>query len=114
MAAAVEKRYWREADGRAVVTAWRRSGEPLSSFARVHGVKAQRIAWWATRLQASASEPVRFHPVRLLESASSSGKASGEAIEVVLADGRRVRVPAGFVAEDLARVLRVLEGGARC
>jgi hypothetical protein len=36
------------------------------------------------------------------------------AIEVVLLDGRRVRVPAGFASEDLERVLRVVEGARRC
>lgn len=35
-----------------------------------------------------------------------------EAIELVLVDGRRVRVPEGFAAEDLERVLAVLEGRA--
>jgi hypothetical protein len=110
--AVAQKRYWREAEGRAVITAWQRSGESLSSFARVHGVKPQRIVWWAARLKAGTSEPVRFHPVRLVELRRRSGDDRREAIEVVLADGRRVRVPEGFAAEDLARVLTVLERGA--
>ena len=50
---------------------------------------------------------MRFHPVRLVGGNAGEG---GEAIEVVLVDGRRVRVPAGFVASDLERVLAVLEG----
>jgi hypothetical protein len=36
------------------------------------------------------------------------------AIEVVLLDGRRVRVAAGFAADDLERVLRVLEDRRQC
>jgi hypothetical protein len=35
-------------------------------------------------------------------------------IEVVLLDGRRVRVASGFASEDLERVLRVVEGASRC
>ena len=35
-------------------------------------------------------------------------------MEVVLVNGRRVRVPQGFVAEDLVRVLEVVEGGVSC
>ena len=109
-----EKRYWREAEARAVVTAWQRSGESLSSFARAQGVKARRIAWWAARLGVRTSESVRFHPVHLIEPRVDSGPGRPEALEVVLADGRCVRVPAGFAAEDLARVLLVVEGGVRC
>lgn len=113
LGAVVGKRYWREAEGRAVVTAWHRSGEALSRFARVHGLKAERVARWAARLAAGTSGVVRFHPVRLVEPRrSGSGSERGEALEVLLVDGRRVRVPAGFAAEDLARVLAVLEGRA--
>jgi len=39
---------------------------------------------------------------------------SGSAIEIRLAGGQRVRVARGFNAEDLRRVLAVLEEGARC
>jgi hypothetical protein len=109
--AVVEKRYWREAEGRAVVTAWQRSGETLSRFARVHGLKAERVSRWAARLAAGTSEAVRFHPVRLVEPQRGGGEKR-EALEVLLVDGRRVRVPEGFAAEDLARVLTVLEGRA--
>jgi hypothetical protein len=37
-----------------------------------------------------------------------------EPLEVVLGNGRRVRVPAGFAAEDLQRVLDVLERRTAC
>ena len=52
---------------------------------------------------------MRFHPVRLREAEPLDPKAGP--MEVVLVNGRRVRVPQGFVAEDLARVLEVVEGG---
>lgn len=42
-------KYWSEAEGRAVVEAWRRSGEPVSTFARRHGVQSRRIKYWAER-----------------------------------------------------------------
>jgi len=104
-----EKGYWREVDARAVVDSWKRSGKPVSSFAREHGVEPHRISRWASRIRARDGS-VRFHPVRLLE-----GQRGGEqpaAIEVVLVDGRRVRVLEGFATEDLERVLAVLEGRA--
>lgn len=104
--AALQKDYWREADARAVVEAWRRSGQPLSRFARGHGLQPQRLSRWAARLDGN-ERSVRFHPVRVVR---GEGGDRREAIEVVLVDGLRVRVPAGFAAADLERVLAVLEG----
>lgn len=121
--AAAGQRYWREADARAVLRAWERSGEALTRFAATHGLKAGRLARWAKRLgrretrrggrSGAGAVPLklRFHPVELV------GGARGletSAIEVVLLDGRRVRVPAGFAGDDLDRVLGVLEGRGRC
>lgn len=118
------KRYWREADARSVLRAWVSSGAELSRFATEHGVSASRLSRWARRLGARrgrergdigrasvAALKLRFHPVELIggETARRS-----DAMEVVLVDGRRVRLPAGFASEDLERVLEVLEGRARC
>lgn len=82
-----EKRYWREAEARAVVTAWQRSGESLSSFARAQGVKARRIAWWAARLGVRTSESVRFHPVHLIEPRVDSGPGIGAGQRLVQSGG---------------------------
>ena len=38
IAAVVGRRYWREAEARVVVEAWRASGESLAGFARRHAV----------------------------------------------------------------------------
>lgn len=103
-----QKSYWREADARTAVEAWQRSGQPISSFARRHGLQPHRLSRWASRLQ-RRGRPVGFHPVRIV---GGNGGEHREAIEVVLVDGQRVRVPAGFAAADLERVLAVLEGRA--
>ena len=104
--------YWREADGRVMVEAWRSGGETLSKFAARYGVDPKRITRWASRLQRAQPEPVQFHSVRLVGVAP--GKNSGSAIEIHLVGGRRVRLAPGFEAEDLRRVLAVLEGTAKC
>lgn len=101
--------YWRAADARVVVEAWRRSGEPVSEFAGRYGIHPGRLRRWAGQLE----EPVRFHPVRLV-GREEHRRRSGEAIEVVLGDGCSVRVPPGFAAEDLERVLSVLARGPAC
>ena len=111
-AQAAKRRYWREADARAVVEAWRRSGKGLSEFARERGLHARRLARWAARLEAAArSGDVAFHPVRLV-GVSRAETRHGEALEVVLRDGRSVRVPYGFAPEHLRRLLQVLEAEA--
>ncbi len=105
----IGKRRWAEADARIVVSAWQRSGKRVSEFAKEYGLSSQRLVRWSERLQGGSRGRVRFHPVRLV-----GGERGGEsvAIEVVLLDGKRVRVREGFSSEELGRVLEVLEGGA--
>lgn len=104
--------YWRAPDARVVVEAWRRSRESLSAFARRYRIDPRRVRRWAGQLE-EPEEPVRFHPVRLVRREDHTGK-SGEPIEVVLGQGCSVRVPPGFAAEDLERVLSVLARGVAC
>ncbi|HET9694657.1 MAG TPA: hypothetical protein VFP48_09730 [Steroidobacteraceae bacterium] len=123
LAGAAGKKYWREAEARQVIQAWERSGQDLSGFAARHGLKAARLARWASRLgkravgrrgrisAGAAPLKLRFHPVALI---GTTPAVETSAIEVVLLDGRRVRVPSGVASEDLDRVLGVLEGRNRC
>jgi hypothetical protein len=58
---------------------------------------------------------VRFHRVRVVErGVRKAAPLVGAAIEVEWSSGRRVRVMPGFAAEDLARVLEVLEARDQC
>jgi transposase-like protein len=107
-----ERVYWREADARVVVEAWRDSGERLSGFARRHGVDPRRLARWVKRLPGAEGNAVRFHRVRLVE--RGPGAVDGARIEIHLARGERVYVPRDFEAEDLRRVLAVLREEGRC
>lgn len=118
--AAVERvagqRYWRGSEARVVVDAWRASGEGLAGFARRYGIQPRRVSRWARELE-ERGEPVRFHPVRLVGEAEIGRRSEESRIEIELGDGATVRVPAGFAAEDLARVLEVLASettGAAC
>jgi transposase-like protein len=108
----VRRRRWREADAQIVLRVSRESGMSLSRFAREHGVQPARIWRWSARLGEQSNGSVVFHPVRLIR--SSNGDHNPGIIEVILPDGRRVRVPEGFAAADLARVLAVLEGAVSC
>jgi transposase-like protein len=49
-------KYWTEAEGRAVVAAWRRSGHPAAEFARRHGLQTKRLKYWSERLSRAERE----------------------------------------------------------
>ena len=94
-----------------IIEAWQQSGEPASEFARRLGVDPRRLWRWAARLSTSEPAPVHFHPVRVTSEGADRRAAS---IEIELGGGRRIRVAAGFAAEDLRRVLAVLDEAATC
>jgi hypothetical protein len=92
------KRRWSEAEARAVVDAWRASGQRVQKFAREQGVGAWRLRYWVPRLdprvtarttsrQSSTTAEVRFVPAVL------SGTASGNRPAVV------IRLPDGIAVE---------------
>lgn len=102
----VGKRRWSEQEARIVMSAWRGSGETMWAFAREKGLVAERLYRWARQLRGGPTS-VPFHPVRLVGGIRA---VEGRRIEIVLVDGRRVRVGEGFSPEELDRVLDVLEG----
>lgn len=107
--------YWRQTEAQLIVEAWRESGETVAEFARRHGVDPKRLSRWASRLRRSrrsAPAPVHFQRVRVAGDGAS--RQGGASIEIDLGTGRRVRVAPGFEAEDLRRVLVVLEEGTTC
>jgi transposase-like protein len=107
-----ERQRWREEDARVMVEAWLSSGESVSDFARGHGLRGERISRWASRFPKGEKESLSFHQVRLVE--SQDRFHPDVKIEVMLSDGRSVRVPHGFAPEELQKVLRVLEEGVWC
>jgi transposase-like protein len=100
---------WRADDATVMVEAWRRSGESVSDFARRYGLRGERISRWVSRIQKRERNGLSFHQVRLVE-AQYRSHPDGK-IEVLLSEGRSVRVPHGFAPEELQKVLRVLEEG---
>jgi transposase len=105
---------WAERVGR-----WQRSGLGAGEFAEREGVNPRRLVWWRWKLRAAPPSPppptpeVRFLPVHVVSSASGPSGA-GVALEVVLPNGRVVRVAPGFDPGMLESVLLIASGGARC
>jgi hypothetical protein len=110
LAEVARRSYWREDDARRIVEAWRDSGEPISRFARSLGVDWRRVSRWAARLGPSVETRLRFHPVRVVDEDTHRAGA----IDIDVGHGRRVRVAPGFAADDLRRVLVILEERTPC
>ena len=91
---------------------WRDSGVKARAFAQEHGVTTWTLYYWRKRL-ARDEQPtrgrrrarrVRLAPVHVV--ASTEGNRGD--LEVLLASGDRVRVPAGVSADTFRRVVEVL------
>jgi transposase len=114
MAKAVPVQKSRESYWRQVIARWKRSGLSVRAFCRTVDLNPVTFYWWRRELKRRDQAPPTplFLPVRVLpEREQAEPSASG--IEVVLANGRLVRVGAGFDSQTLARVVALLEEGGR-
>lgn len=93
--------YWTEREGRAAVALWRRSGEPMASWARRTGLSGSRLSYWARR-SAGAGTGIALAPVTVV--ATPTG-----ALVIELRSGRAVRVEGAFDDDTLARVIAIAE-----
>jgi hypothetical protein len=101
-----KERYWRD-----VLRQWNRSGQTIRAFCDEHGLSEPSFYGWKRTIgerdqQRETGEPV-FVPVRV--TTTTTATAAAAALEVVAGAGRVVRVPAGFDADTLRRLLAVLE-----
>ena len=88
-----------------IVARWRESGQSRAAFCRELGIAAVTLSRWISRLD--ASRPATQTSPVLVEVAVPESHER-DVFELVLRGGTRVKVPAGFLAEDLARLLGVL------
>jgi transposase len=103
-----KERFWRT-----MVQQWRRSGLSVRAFCYHHGLAQPSFyAWRRTLAQRDAA--VQFVPVRLAPEPPTNTSASTSPLELVLANGRRLRVAPGFDAATLTRLLTLLEEGQPC
>lgn len=106
-------RHWEE-----VIRGWRREGGSVRAYCRKAGVKESAFYWWRRWLEDSkpkaikrtmASQPStrpRFVPLQVIAGPAVDPCA---VIEVVLGNGRIVRVRSGVDRRLLAEVLHVAE-----
>src|SRR3954467_15432785 len=106
-------RAWPESLKREIVAATLLPGSSVSRVARRYDVNANQVFAWRRRYRDGAAEPaeLRLLPVTVTPDhpeGLAPARAS-ELIEIVLADGYRVRVGEGVQAATLRLVLDVLE-----
>ena len=84
------------------------SGQPVRAWCREHGVTETAFYWWRKELarRDAESRNTAFVPVRVTEAPARDDEAQ---IEIVLIDGRRVRVTGAVNGPMLAAVLDALE-----
>ena len=92
---------------RRLIERWRRSGRSVRDFCEHHGVAIPSFYAWRRTLERRAAEVPAFVPVQVVADAAP---AQAGALEVILRDGRMVRVAPGFDAATLRQLLAVLEG----
>jgi hypothetical protein len=111
----VEKeRYWQKVIGEAA-----RSGKSIRAFCREQKLKESQFYWWQRKLRERREErrrrrrggqeaPGQREATFALVSEEPGQLDAG--IELVLSDGRRVRISKGVDAETLRTVLAAVEG----
>lgn len=106
---------WSEHEARSVLSAWRKSGLRLETFAKERGLVPQRLRFWRDKLEGKSSEPASASPLALLpvqvtEPAPAAPTKRGEPVAIYLRSGHIVKVGRGFDEEAFARVVALLEG----
>lgn len=108
------------AEWTAEVTQWRQSGLGSAEYAKQRDLKRGTLLWWSRQVGAASEErnvasraaatPVTFVPVRVREEQMESASTGQGSIEVILCNGRRVRIAGAVDGGTLSRVLDAAEG----
>jgi hypothetical protein len=100
-----QSRYWRAEDAATVLAAVAASGLSVPVFAARHGLHPRRLERWQRQLTTEQPVADTFVEVTL----PPVTRPAGGGFEIVLRAGRIVRVSAGFDAEELRRLLAVVD-----
>jgi transposase-like protein len=83
------------------------SGLSASAFCRQRGLRVSQFYGWRKRLRQSSAR--QFLEVQVLRTPEKAVIGPGRAIEIRLADGRRIVVEPGFDPNHLRAVVAALE-----
>jgi len=113
------------AEWTAEVVRWRQSGLNSAAYAEAHGLHRATLLYWSTKLGRDVvapaappveTEPVAFVPLRMRpqQPPKLPEEQSACVMEVLLCNGRRVRVTGDVHPQELARLVSALEGHNEC
>jgi transposase len=94
---------------RIIIGRWRRSGLSVRAFCRRENIKEPQFYWWRRKLEQADQQKTAFLPVHVVADEAPDPAARG--VEVVLANGRCLRVRPGFDADTLVKLVDLLEAG---
>ncbi len=106
-ASILKRARWGAGDAAVVLSAWRRSGDSLTGFARRHGLQVWRLRYWVQ--QPSQDTAIQLRPVKIVAGTTSSPAADSSQLELVLRGGHRVVVHRGFDAGLLEELVQAVE-----
>ena len=101
-----KERQWRRR-----IAQWRTSGLSVRDFCDRHGLAPPSFSAWRHRLPQRAADTPAVVAVPVVADAPPP---QARALELVLADGRIVRVAPGFEGATLRQLLTALEGEGPC
>jgi transposase len=100
--------YWRM-----VLARWRRSGLSVRAFCQTEGLCQPTFYAWRRKLEQADMTTPAFLPVHVV--AGEAPRPAAGDIEVVLANGRCLRVGPGFDPQTLVKLVDLLDaGGPSC
>jgi transposase-like protein len=109
----LKERQWRR-----WMAQWRTSGLSVSAFCARHGLSPANFYAWRRTLERRAAAPAAFVPVHVVADTAhvvaDTAQTPVSALELVLAEGRSVRVAPGFDAVTLRQLLAVLREERPC
>ena len=108
------RRRWTVDDAKEALAAQEQSGLTMRAFATREGLDTQRLERWRRRLAAPAFEEVARPEVAAATHSEVVATAQRERFEIVLREGRIVRVPELFDANALLRLLEVADQVRSC
>ena len=83
------------------------SGQTIVAFCRERGLTTSQFYTWRNRLRGTDAE--RFLEVQVVKAPAQPLVANSRAIEIRLAEGRRILVEPGFAPDHLRAVVAALE-----
>ncbi len=96
---------WTEARARDVLRALEDSGLSAAAFAEREGLRVQRLFFWKRRLGRQQPGAAKFVEV---------AARAAHGVEVVLRNGRTLRIPESIDVRALRRLVAALEDDATC